>query len=195
MCARDELEKAFSSLISALDPNPTRGGLQETPERAAKAYSELTSGHHTDPEDVLKVFEDGAEHYDGIVFQANIPVYTFCEHHVLPFFGVAHIGYIPNNTKIVGLSKLARLAEIFSKRLQVQERLTSQIACALIDGLNPKAVGVVLRCRHLCMEMRGVRVPGTVTYTSCLQGDFRDEGPARAEFMQLVLAADKDIRV
>lgn len=194
MCAPLEPTELFRELLRVLDPNPHRGGLHETPARAAKAYQYLTNGHEKQPAEVLKCFEDGAEDYDSMVFQANIPIYSFCEHHVLPFFGVAHIGYIPSK-KIVGLSKLTRLVRVFAQRLQVQERITTQVTDALMEHLDPRGVGVVLRCRHLCMEMRGVQTPGTLTYTSCLRGDMYRDASTRSEFMDFVLAADKDLRV
>lgn len=166
-----------------------RPGLKETPKRWAAAMGFLTSGYGQDPGKVLKSFDDGAEHYDEMVFQGGIPLFSLCEHHVAPFFGVAHIGYIPSG-KIVGLSKLARVADIFARRLQVQERLTQQIAHALQEHLQPKAVGVVLRCRHLCMESRGVQKIGTLTHTSSLHGAFQESARARQEFMQFVALAD-----
>lgn len=172
-------------LLQYIGEDPARGGLKETPERFLKAWREWGAGYRSDPADVLKTFEDGAEKYDELILVRDIPIYSHCEHHLAPFFGKAHIAYIPNG-KIVGLSKLARLADGFARRLQVQERLTSQIAHALQDALTPTGVGVVLECRHLCMESRGVRAPGTSTTTSCLLGAMKDEGPARAEFMRLV---------
>ena len=133
---------------------------------------------------MLKTFEDGAERYDEMVIDHDIPIYSHCEHHLAPFFGKAHIAYIPNG-RIVGLSKLARVAKAFAQRLQVQERLTSQIAHALHEALEPVGVGVVLECRHLCMESRGACVPGTMTTTSCLLGAMKDVPSARAEFLRL----------
>lgn len=171
-----------------------REGLEETPKRYINAMQYLTSGYTDNPKEFLKSFEDGQGAPDSLVFQGGVQLYSLCEHHLLPFFGVAHIGYIPRN-KIIGLSKISRVADMFSRRFQVQERLTTQIASYLEDYLDAKAVGVVLRCRHMCMEMRGVRKPGTITYTSSLHGDFKDEPEARAEFMQFVALADRDARV
>lgn len=182
-------EDAIRSLIGNIDPNPDREGLKDTPKRVWKALRFWTQGAGEDPKDVLKTFEDGAASYDEMVFQGGIPIYSLCEHHITPFFGVCHIGYIPSG-RIIGLSKLARVAEIFARRLQVQERLTSDIAEALWSALNPKAVGVVLRCRHLCMESRGVQKQGTITYTSALKGAFRDHAAARSEFMHFVQLSD-----
>lgn len=185
-----EASAAVARLISSIGEDVTRGGLAETPLRYAKALRELTSGYGQKIEDVLKVFDDGGENYDEMVFQGAIPFYSLCEHHLLPFFGVAHIGYIPKNNRIVGLSKLARVTEIFARRLQVQERLTCQIAEALAVHLDPEGVGVVLRCRHLCIESRGVRKVGTITKTSKLIGALHDNASAKTEFLSMVENAD-----
>lgn len=187
----DEAAETFvRGLIEIYDPEPDRPGLKETPKRVAKALEFWTKGYHEDPKSVLKEFEDGAEDYDEMVTVRDIPVYSLCEHHLTPFFGVAHIGYIPNG-KIVGLSKFARLTEIFARRFQVQERLTRQIADAISDQLNPLAVGVVIRCRHMCIESRGVEKHGVITYTSALIGGFKDHGPARDEFLRFIAAANE----
>ena len=175
----------IASLVAQVGEDPGREGLVDTPERCARAWAEWTSGYGQDPAAVLKSFVDGSEHYDELVFQGNISVYSHCEHHLAPFFGVAHIGYIPSG-RVVGLSKLARLVDVFARRLQVQERLTVQVARALHEALQPRAVGVVLECRHLCMESRGIQRAGTVTKTSALLGEFRHEPEARAEFMSMV---------
>lgn len=178
-------------LIKNLDPNPEREGLRETPKRFIEAWQFWCSGAGIDPQSVLKVFEDGAEHYDEMIFQGSIPFWSNCEHHMAPFFGVAHIGYIPNG-RIVGLSKIARVTDILARRLQVQERLTVQIADALMQGLTPLGVGVVLQARHTCMESRGVQKIGSITTTSSLIGNFR-EPAVRAEFMGFVHSADRGI--
>lgn len=190
----DPLYGAVIDLLEAAGESPDREGLQDTPERFAKAWRFITGGRGLSPNDVVKTFEDGAEHYDGIVFQGRVPVYSTCEHHLLTFFGVAHIGYIPKN-KIIGLSKFARVVDIFSRRLQVQERLTRQIADFLSEYLEPVGVGVVLKCRHMCMESRGVQLPGTTTHTSSLLGAFRAESAARSEFMQLVASAEVGLAI
>ena len=158
-----------------------RPGIEETPLRFARAWMSYTEGYATDPAEVLKTFEDGAEGIDEMISVSAIPVYSLCEHHLAPFFGTAHVGYIPDK-RIVGISKFVRLVNVFSRRLQVQERLTRQIADALYEALRPRGVGVVLRCRHLCMESRGVRAPGTFTMTTALLGCLKD-GEARAEFL------------
>lgn len=174
----------FERVLSFLDPSPGREGLKETPHRAAKAWEEWTSGYGQDPLAVIKAFEDGSEGYDEMVVVRGIPFYSHCEHHLAPIIGTAAVGYLPDK-KVLGLSKMPRIVEIFARRLQVQERMTSQIAQALMVGLAPKGVGVVLRARHMCMESRGVRLPGTETVTSSLLGNFR-EGNVRTEFLELV---------
>jgi GTP cyclohydrolase I len=184
-----KLEALIAHQLELLDPQPDREGLKETPHRVRKAWEHWTNGYGVDPTSILKTFEDGAEKYDEMVFQGNVPVYSHCEHHLAPFFGVAHIAYIPNK-RIVGLSKISRLVDVFAHRLQVQERLTTQIADCLHQVLEPMGVGVVIRCRHLCMESRGIQRQGTVTYTSSLQGVFR--GEAKSEFMRFVERADAD---
>jgi GTP cyclohydrolase I len=146
------------------------------------------SGYGQDPAEVLKAFEDGAEQYNELIVVKNIPVYSHCEHHLAPFFGKATVGYVPNG-KIVGLSKLTRLVDVFSKRLQVQERMTMQIAEALMSVLEPKAVGVVIKCRHLCMESRGIRTPGEETVTSAMLGELQPNLAMRTEFLALAREA------
>lgn len=178
-------------LLSQLGEDPGRGGLRETPSRVSKAWAHWVSGYDQDPAEILKCFEDGAEKYDELVFQGNLTFYSHCEHHLAPFFGVAHIAYIPTG-KVVGLSKLSRLVDVFAHRLQVQERMTRQIAEALMDHLQPLGVAVVLNARHLCMESRGIRKTGTRTKTSAVLGVFKDKPEARAEFMNLVGVASAE---
>jgi len=181
-----DLKKAAAHLIEAVEPGPQwRGGLVDTPDRFAKAWQFWTKGYDEDPAKILKTFKDGASNYDEMVLVRDIPVYSKCEHHLADIFGVAHVGYIPNG-RIVGLSKLNRLVDCFARRLQVQERLTTQIADALVDNLQPRGVAVMLQCRHLCMESRGVCQQGHTTITSALRGAMLDEASARAEFMSLV---------
>lgn len=160
-----------------------RGGLAETPSRVAKAWGYWCGGYGLDPADILKTFEDGAQNVNEMVMVKNIPFYSHCEHHMAAFFGSATIAYIPDG-RIVGLSKLNRLVDIFARRLQVQERLTTQIADALVEHLKPKGVGVIVNARHLCMESRGVRQQGQSTTTSALRGVML-EGSPRAEFLSL----------
>lgn len=178
-------EGIIRALIRMIGEDPDRPGLRETPARVVKAWKFWTQGYTEDPAKVLKVFEDGAENCDEMVIQEDIPVYSMCEHHLCPFVGVAHIAYIPDG-RIVGLSKLVRLTDIFAQRLQVQERLTNQIADALMEHLKPLGVGVVVQCRHMCMESRGVRVHGTRTKTSALRGVFIEKPEVRSEFMSLM---------
>jgi GTP cyclohydrolase I len=177
-------EQDWRRLLSSFGENPDRPGLVETPARVAKAWTHWTSGYDQDPAEVLKAFEDGAEQYNELIVVRGIPVYSHCEHHLAPFFGTATVGYLPNG-KIVGLSKLTRLVDCFAKRLQVQERMTSQIADALMTHLEPKAVGVVVRCRHMCMESRGIRTPGEETITSAMLGELQPNLALRTEFLAL----------
>ncbi|MGV3741466.1 MAG: GTP cyclohydrolase I FolE [Burkholderiaceae bacterium] len=177
-------EQDWRRFLESLGENPDRSGLRDTPARMMRAWQHWTSGYEQDPGEVLKVFEDGAEQYNELIVVKGIPVYSHCEHHLAPFFGTATIGYVPNG-KIVGLSKLTRLVDCFSKRLQVQERMTSQIAEALMTHLEPKAAGVVVRCRHLCMESRGIRSPGEETVTSAMLGELQPNLAMRTEFLAL----------
>jgi GTP cyclohydrolase I len=188
------IEALTKLLLARLDEDYDRPGLVETPERVAKAWGFWTSGYNDRPETILKTFEDGAEDYDEMVFQGRIPLYSHCEHHLAPFFGVAHIGYIPNGC-IVGLSKLSRVVDMYARRLQVQERITRQVADCLNEHLQPIGVGVVIRCRHLCMESRGIQKAGTVTYTSALRGAIKDHGGARTEFLKFVERADEGYQI
>ena len=172
-------------LLQFIGEDVTRGGLKETPKRFLKAWQEWTIGYKQTAKEVLKTFEDGGENYDEMVLVKDIPIYSHCEHHLAPFFGVAHVAYIPDG-KIVGLSKLSRLVDVFARRLQVQERLTNQIAEALDQHLEPKGIGVVLECRHLCMESRGIQKIGSKTLTSSLKGVMMENDSTRAEFFQLL---------
>ena len=185
----DEAKLEFTELdwrrfLASLGENPDRSGLRETPMRVAKAWKHWVSGYDQNPAEILKVFEDGAERYNELIVVRGIPVYSHCEHHLAPFFGTATIGYVPEG-RIVGLSKLTRLVECFARRLQVQERLTSQVAETLMRELEPKAVGVVIRCRHLCMESRGIRTPGEETITSAMLGELQTNLGMRAELLAL----------
>lgn len=182
------LEEAVKTLLEGVGEDPGREGLRDTPKRFLKALKFHCSGYGVNALSILKAFEDGAEGYDEMITEVGIPFYSLCEHHLAPFFGVAHIAYVPNG-KVVGLSKIPRLVEVFSRRLQVQERLTVQISNALMMGLKPKGVGVVLEARHFCMESRGVCKPNVVTKTSSMLGVFRDKPEARQEF--LLLATSK----
>jgi len=180
----DFVEGLIKHLLFALDPNAEREGLRETPARAAKAWQDWTSGYAKNPIAELKVFEDGAEGCDEMVVIRGIPVYSHCEHHLASIFGTATVGYLPDK-KIVGLSKISRVVDIFARRLQVQERLTAQIADCISKGINALGVGVVIECRHMCMESRGIRQPGTITTTSALRGLFKTDATVRSEFYSL----------
>ena len=183
------MKDAFSTedwrrFLTSLGEDPDRPGLLDTPGRMSRAWEHWTSGYQQDPAELLKTFEDGAEEYNELIVVRGIPVYSHCEHHLAPFFGTATVGYVPDG-RIVGLSKLTRLVDCFAKRLQVQERLTSQIANTLMEQLRPKAVGVVVRCRHLCMESRGIRTPGEETITSSMLGELQPNLAMRTEFLDL----------
>lgn len=178
------VEDNVKRILQYVGEDPARPGLLETPQRVARAWDAWTAGYHVDPATVLKTFEDGAERYDEMVVVKDIPFYSHCEHHMAPFFGTATIAYIPDR-KIVGLSKLSRLLEVYARRLQVQERLTTQVAEALANHLAPRGVGVLIRARHLCMESRGVCKQGHHTVTSSLRGVLREDPAARAEFMAI----------
>lgn len=177
-------------LASVGDPNPKRPGMADTPARMVRAWAEWTSGYRQDPHALLTVFEDGAENYDAMVIVHGVPIVSQCEHHLAPFHGYAHIAYVPNG-RVVGLSKLARLADVFARRLQVQERLTTQIASTLHESpVKPRGVGVLVRATHTCMSSRGVKVHGNATTTSALTGVFL-EPAVRAEFLQLCAMAEQ----
>ena len=178
-------EAAVRELLLAIGEDPDRDGLRETPARVARSYAELFAGLHLGPQDVLTTTFD--MDHDDLILVSDIEVYSTCEHHLVPFHGVAHVGYIPaRNGRITGLSKLARLVEVYARRPQVQERLTTQIADALVEYLSPQGVIVVLECEHLCMSMRGIRKPGARTTTSAVRGQLHDPA-TRAEAMSLVL--------
>ena len=179
----DELERLVRRQLELLGEDPDREGLQRTPARVARSLAWLTRGHDLDVRDVVgdAVFEEAHEH---MVMVRDIELYSLCEHHMLPFFGKAHVAYIPDG-RIVGLSKLARIVELFSRRLQVQERLTEQIAQAIEDVLAPRGVGVMIEAVHLCMMMRGVQKQNSRTITSALRGSFRDCPMTRDEFLSL----------
>jgi len=179
-------EAAVRELLIAVGEDPDRDGLKETPARVARSYEELLAGLHQDPTDILtKTFDVG---HDELVLVKDIGLWSLCEHHLVPFTGVAHVGYIPQEGgRVTGLSKLARLVDVFARRPQVQERLTTQIADALIEALDPRGVIVVIEAEHLCMTMRGVRKGGAKTITSAVRGQMRDPA-TRAEAMGLITA-------
>ncbi|MFB8087985.1 GTP cyclohydrolase I FolE [Streptomyces sp. col6] len=179
-------EAAVRELLLAVGEDPDREGLKETPGRVARAYKEIFAGLYQQPEDVLTTTFDLG--HDEMVLVKDIEVFSTCEHHLVPFRGVAHVGYIPATSgKITGLSKLARLVDVYARRPQVQERLTTQIAESLMEILEPRGVIVVIECEHMCMSMRGIRKPGAKTLTSAVRGQLRDPA-TRAEAMSLVMA-------
>lgn len=177
--AHNTIESLLYNVIGAQE----REGLLETPARVVKAWKHWCGGYAMDPATILKVFEDGADNYDEMVLVKDIPIYSKCEHHLADIFGTVSIAYIPNG-KIVGLSKLSRLADCFARRLQVQERLTVQIADALVEHLQPRGVGVMVKARHMCMESRGIRQQGHHTVTTALRGAMKEDASTRAEFLQ-----------
>ena len=180
------VERAVREILLGIGEDPERDGLRDTPARVARAYAEQFAGLGQQPEDVLTTVFD-ADH-DEMVLVRDIEMYSTCEHHLTPFFGFAHVGYIPNEKgQITGLSKLARLVDVYARRPQVQERMTSQIADALMSVVEPRGVIVVIEAEHLCMSMRGVRKPGAKTVTSAVRGIFLDSDRTRAEAMSLLL--------
>lgn len=183
---KKKIKKAITLLLEAIGEDVSRRDLQETPRRVADMYEEILSGIKQDPEKALEVILD--QKHDEIVLLKGIPLYSMCEHHMLPFMGKAHIAYIPKNGRVTGLSKLARVVEILSRRLQVQERLTTQIADILMQKLKPRGVMVVIEAEHLCMSMRGVKKPGTLTITSAVRGIFKDNFKTRSEALSLINA-------
>jgi len=181
---KKKIVKAVRNILEAVGDNPNRPDLLKTPERVANMYEEVLSGIKQDPGKELEVLL--SEEHDEIVLVKDIPLYSICEHHLLPFIGKAHVAYIPQGGRVTGLSKLARVVDIFSKRLQVQERLTTQIADAIMKKLKPKGIMVVIEAEHLCMSMRGVKKPGTTTVTSAVRGIFRTNPKTRQETLALI---------
>jgi GTP cyclohydrolase I len=179
-------EAAVRELLLAVGENPDRQGLQDTPSRVARAYQEMFAGLYTDPDTVLDTTFD--EDHDELVLVTKIPMYSTCEHHLVAFHGMAHVGYIPGKDgRVTGLSKLARVIDLYAKRPQVQERLTAQIADALVRKLDPRGVIVVIEAEHLCMAMRGVRKAGSITVTSAVRGQFKTDAASRSEALGLIL--------
>lgn len=182
---RPRIERAVREILEAIGEDPDREGLRDTPKRVAKAYAEFFAGLHQSPDQVLGTTFDIA--HEELVLVKDIPFYSTCEHHLVPFHGSAHIGYIPSHEgRVTGLSKLARLVELYARRPQVQERLTTQVVEALMEHLNPKGAVVVVEAEHMCMSMRGVRKPGAKTVTSAVRGQLRDPS-TRAEAMSLIM--------
>jgi GTP cyclohydrolase I len=179
---RERIERAVREILLAIGEDPNREGLKDTPKRVAKMYEEILAGYNDSPDNHLVLF---SEKYDEMIIVKDIPIYSLCEHHMLPFFGKAHVAYIPGDNKVTGLSKLARIVDVYSKRLQLQERMTEQIATAIMEQLGAKGVMVVIEAQHLCMIMRGVKIPGSYTVTSAVKGVMRREA-TRMEALFLI---------
>ncbi len=180
----EKISQLVRELLIEIGEDPDREGLQKTPERVARAYAELTKGYRQIPEDIINnaVFKSES---NNMIIARDIEVFSMCEHHMLPFYGKCHVGYIAND-KVLGLSKIARIVDLYSRRLQIQERLTAQIAEQIKDAVNAEGVGVVMECRHLCMMMRGVEKQNSVMTTSSVLGSIHNEPEARAEFLTLI---------
>lgn len=181
---KERIQNAVREILIAVGEDPDREGLLETPKRVANMYEEIFAGLTEDPKQHIKLFNEQSN--DEMVIVKDIPFYSMCEHHLLPFFGKAHIGYIPSDNKIIGLSKLARIVDNFAKKPQVQERLTSDIADFLNDNLQPKGVAVIMEAEHMCMTMRGARAAGSKTQTSAIRGIMRTDAKTRAEVLSLL---------
>jgi GTP cyclohydrolase I len=183
---QDRAEAAVRELLIAIGEDPERQGLIDTPSRVARAYREMFAGLYTNPDDMLNTTFD--EQHDELVLVKDIPMYSTCEHHLVAFHGVAHVGYIPGmDGRVTGLSKLARVVDLYAKRPQVQERLTGQVADAMMRKLDPRGVIVVVEAEHLCMAMRGIRKPGATTTTSAVRGQFKTDSTLRSEALDLIL--------
>lgn len=183
-----KIEKGIRLIIEGIGEDPERAGLKETPERVARLYEEIFAGLKTPTEELLKSIE--GESHDELVLLKDIPFYSMCEHHLLPFIGKAHVAYIPSGGKIVGLSELAKAVEIFAKRPQVQERMTTQLADLLMERLKPKGAMVIIDAEHMCMSMRGVKKLGSKTVTSAVRGIFRTKQSTRQELLELIKKRD-----
>ena len=181
---KKRIERAVKDILIAIGEDPKRKDIKDTPRRVAEMYEEILAGSVLDPEKELEVIFE--KEHDEIVLLKNIPFYSVCEHHMVPFIGKAHVAYIPSNNRVTGLSKLVRVVDIFARRLQVQERITTDIADIIMKKLKPKGVLVVIEAEHLCMSMRGVKKPGIMTITSAVRGTFRKNEKTRAEAMSLI---------
>lgn len=182
---KKRIEKAVKDILVAIGENPNRRDIKDTPARVAEMYEEILEGYKLDPEKELEVIFE--KDHDEIILLKNIPFYSICEHHLAPFIGKAHVAYIPSNNRVTGLSKLARVVDIYAKRLQVQERITTDIADIIMKKLKPKGVMVIIEAEHMCMSMRGVKKPGVMTITSAVRGIFRKNEKTRAEAMSLIM--------
>ena len=184
MIDKERVKAAVREILAAIGENPDREGLIETPDRVARMYEEIFAGLHKDPRDEVKIFQE--ENHEEMVMVKEIPLYSVCEHHLLPFIGVAHVVYIPKKGRVMGLSKLARIVDTVAKKPQLQERLTSQIADVIMDTINPLGVAVVVEAEHLCMTMRGIKKPGSKTVTSAIRGLIKTDARTRSEVMSLI---------
>ncbi|WP_457568919.1 GTP cyclohydrolase I FolE [Desulfurobacterium sp.] len=182
MIDKERIKKAVREILIAIGEDPDREGLKDTPKRVANMYEEILAGYEDSPENHSVLF---SEKYDEMIIVKDIPFFSMCEHHMLPFFGKIHIAYIPSEEKVTGLSKLARIADVYAKRLQLQERMTEQIANAIMEKFNAKGVMVIVEAQHLCMIMRGAKKPGSFTITSAIKGILRNE-PTRTEALFLI---------
>ena len=181
---KKKIEKAVRDILVAVGENPERSDIRDTPKRVADMYEEILAGSNADAEKELEVVFE--KEHDEIILLKNIPLYSVCEHHLLPFIGKAHVAYMPAGNRVTGLSKLARVVDVFARRLQIQERLTTNIAETIMKKLKPKGVMVIIEAEHLCMSMRGVKKPGVLTITSAVRGVFRKNEKTRAEAMALI---------
>jgi GTP cyclohydrolase IA len=181
---KERVKAAVRELLAAIGEDPDRDGLKETPDRVARMYEEIFAGLYKDARDEVKVFQE--DNHEEMIMVKDIPLYSICEHHLLPFVGVAHVVYIPCKGKIMGLSKLARVVDITAKRPQLQERLTSQVADVIMETIDPMGVAVVVEAEHLCMTMRGIKKPGSRTVTSALRGIMKTDARTRSEAMSLI---------
>jgi GTP cyclohydrolase I len=184
MIDKEKIRKAVREILEAIGENPDREGLLETPDRVARMYEEIFAGLHCDISKSIKIFKEN-EHQEMVLVK-NIPMYSMCEHHLLPFIGVVHVAYLPRKGSILGISKFARIVDMLAKKPQLQERLTSEIADTIIEAVNPLGVAVVIEAEHLCMTMRGIKKPGAKTVTSALRGVFKCDERTRAEVMMLI---------
>ncbi len=181
---KKKIEKAVRDILIAVGEDPSRRDIKDTPRRVAEMYAEILAGSGVNPEKELEVVFE--KDHDEIILLKDIPLYSMCEHHLLPFIGKAHVAYIPSNNRVTGLSKLVRVVDAFSRRLQVQERLTTDIAEVIMKKLKPKGVLVIIEAEHLCMSMRGVKKPGVTTITSAVRGVFRRNEKTRSEALSLI---------
>lgn len=184
MIDKERIKAAVRELLIGIGEDPDREGLVETPDRVARMYEEIFAGLHSDPRKEVKIFNE--DQHEEMIIVKDIPLYSVCEHHLLPFVGVAHVVYIPRKGRIIGLSKLARVVDTLAKKPQLQERLTSEIADIIMDTLQPLGVAVIIKAEHLCMTMRGIKKPGSKTITSALRGSVRKDERTRMEVMSLI---------